>query len=118
MLRLFTLGAVLNLTVQRAQSFLPERARGYNIVTSGWSAPYFSPGSAGCLYLRSAVPFWSVGIWFEPARAPERDLGDCAHVRDVVLAQASNELCCAGLVYIRMTVIYIKMPYAVVGHHI
>jgi len=64
---MITLGTVFSFTVRPVQSLVTERAGGYNILTSVWVAPYFSLGSP-C--------------------APKRDLGDCAHARDVVLVWA------------------------------
>jgi len=89
--RLAPLGTVLESMVRCAQSFVTERAGGYNILMSGWVAPYFSPGSArgihsvscnqayGCERLQS----------FEWLARQKGVLGDCAHARNVVLARAS-----------------------------
>ena len=76
---------------------------------SGWVAPYFSPGSARVIRLivvqsilrvrtpselsnlrpRSAVLFMSMILWFESACVSERGLGDCAHVKNTILARAN-----------------------------
>jgi len=49
--RLVTLGTVSNLTVRRAQLLDTGRAGGYNILMSGWAAPYFSPSSAQVVFI-------------------------------------------------------------------
>ena len=48
--RLVILGTVLQLMVRRAQSFVTERVEGQDILTSAWTAPYFSPDSACCIH--------------------------------------------------------------------
>ena len=78
-------------TVWRAQSFVNERAGGYNILTSDRAAPYSSPGSAGHSNNCHAINPSGANAFraFESARASERDLGHYAHVRDVVLTRAN-----------------------------
>ena len=75
-----------------AQSIVTERTEGYIILMSGWEAPYFSPGSERLIQTQLQV-------------ASEKGLGDCAHARDVVLAQASMTYVVRALyeyMYVRM----------------
>jgi len=45
-----------NWKCQRAQVFVTEQTGGYNILMSGWVAPYFSPGSARVVQHRVVSP--------------------------------------------------------------
>jgi len=58
---------------------------------SGWVAPYFSPGSARVVFILGICSplLGSCPSCFESTCASERDLGDCAHAKDVVLVRAS-----------------------------
>ena len=51
-------------------------------------------------------------------RASDRVLGGCTHLSlRYSTCPGEHDLCCAGLVCIRMTLISIKMHYALVQHH-
>jgi len=82
---------LLNWTIWRAQLFVTERTGGYNILMSGWVAPYFSPSSARVVFILGICsPFLgSCPSCFESTCASERGLGDFAHARD----DKKNGLC-------------------------
>jgi len=62
---------------------------GYNIFTSGWAAPYFSPGSVRDVQLSVLQSNPQVQTHFRAFESSVKCLGDSAHVRDVVLARVS-----------------------------
>jgi len=62
------------------------------MLTSGWAAPYFSLGSARVARLIVVLPNPSGAsalLSFQISLRIRESLGDCEHVRDVVLARAS-----------------------------
>ena len=113
-------------TIAGAQSFVTERAGGYNIltswVTSGWVAPYFSLGSARVIHSAPYSHWQASGcerateLWIN-LRMREGFGGLCARQRCRTCPD-EHDLCCAGLVCIRMTVIYGKMLDALMWNQI
>jgi len=99
--RLVTLGTVLELTVLRAQSFVTERAGGYNTLTSGWVAPYLSPDSARVVFIQGICsPLWADAHHvLNQLAESEKGLGDCAHVKNEVLARANIKYVVQALSY-------------------
>ena len=87
--RFAPLGTVLGSMVWRAQPFVTKRTGGYNILTSGWAATHFSPGSARIVFILGICSplLGSCPSCFESTCASE--MGDCTHARDIVIAWVS-----------------------------